>query len=137
MLLCLQGFRGEGYDARFIENMNGIHARLNENPKTQVCLTDHPDQICEACPNLKDGCALRGPGFEEQMASQDRKVLKLLGLKPGQQVTWGKLLSAIGSRIRSDQLNEICGTCPWLPLGYCKEGLDSLASCRTLPSSKT
>ena len=203
-LLCLQGFRGEGYSPDFIDNMAAIHARLQAEPGTPVRVTDTPDHFCVACPNLKGspqfdsggrsgeeaagsshaprspalapaepdarflpgaaagsggiggrghdeerapassaaesvrrpvphgppdkkvGCTLRGPDFERHIVSQDRQVLGLLGLKVGQEVTWAEVLSRIGSRMRGEMLDGICGDCQWLALGYCKEGIDQL-----------
>ncbi len=155
-LLCLQGFRGEGYSPDFIDNMAAIHARLQSNPETQVRVTDTPDYFCAACPNLKGsqsvnsggrsgkeesgsshalrasalaqngGCTLRGPDFEQHIVSQDRQVLDLLGLRVGQETAWAEVLQRIGSRMRGEMLDGICGDCQWLSLGYCKEGIEQL-----------
>jgi uncharacterized protein len=126
MLLCLQGFRGEGYSPGFVENMAAIHTRLGKEPEIKVRMTDTPDHICEACPNLKGGCTLRGPDFEQHIVSQDRHVLSLLGLKVGEEVTWTKVLNRIGLTMRGEMLGEICGGCQWLSLGYCQEGIERL-----------
>ncbi len=125
-LLCLQGFRGEGYSPDFIDNMAAIHTRLQSHPETRIRVTDSPDHFCAACPNLKEGCTLRGPDFEQHIVSQDRQVLDLLGLKAGQEVTWAEVLQRIGSRARGEMLDGICGDCQWLSLGYCQEGIERL-----------
>jgi len=125
-LLCLQGFRGEGYSENFIRNMAAIHDRLKSDPKTMVLVTDSPDHFCGACPHLKSGCTLRGQNFEQHIVAQDRLVLDLLGLTAGQAVTWEEILSCIGSRVRGEMLDNICGDCQWLALGFCKEGIDRL-----------
>ncbi|MGH7274965.1 MAG: DUF1284 domain-containing protein [Nitrospiria bacterium] len=125
-LLCLQGFRGEGYSPDFVDNMAAIHSRLQSEPRTPIRVTDTPDQFCWACPNLKGGCTLRGPDFEQHIVFQDRQVLELLGLKAGQEVTWAEVLTRIGSRMQGDMLDGICGDCQWLALGYCKEGIEQL-----------
>src|SRR5712692_7447054 len=58
-LLCLQGFRGEGYSAGFIENMAALHQDLNENPDRWVEVVEAPDTFCAACPHLAPaGCSL-------------------------------------------------------------------------------
>ena len=126
MLLCLQGFRGEGYDERFIANLEAIHTRLQSDPGIRVRLTDVPDQVCGACPHLQGGCTLRGPDFEKQIVSQDRQVLGLLGLSAGQVIPWREITDRIRRRMRGDMLPGICGTCRWLPRGYCQEGIDRL-----------
>ncbi len=141
-LLCLQGFRGEGYSPDFIDNMAAVLERLQAAPGTRVRVTVSPDQFCAHCPNLNrlspspsialggqgddGGCALRGPGFEREVAAQDRSVLDLLGLRAGEEVTWEEVLFRIGSRLRGDQLPDLCGDCQWLPLGTCREGIDRL-----------
>lgn len=127
-LLCLQGFRGEGYNFEFVDNMAAVLAALQTDPRTVVRVTESPDQFCAHCPNLDGGCTLKGPDFERQIVAQDRQVLDLLGLKPGQEMAWAELLSRIGARMRGEMLDGICGDCRWLPLGYCKEGIDKLHS---------
>ena len=126
-LLCLQGFRGEGYSKTFIENMHRIHRRLEREPETLVRAVVQPDEICDACPNLgPSGCQLRGEGFEGNMRAQDREVLTRLSITEGEVLSWREILRRIGSALPSRDLTQICGSCPWLPLGYCREGIDRL-----------
>src|SRR2546423_2260913 len=42
-LLCLQGFRGEGYSPSFIDNLARIHRDLIEHPEQWVEVVDAPD----------------------------------------------------------------------------------------------
>ena len=52
-LLCLQGFQGYGYDENFVKNM----AEINQSRKlddTTISITNEADDICKACPNLKN-----------------------------------------------------------------------------------
>ncbi len=60
-LLCLQGFRGEGYSPDFIDNMSAICTRLQSYPETRIRVTDSPDHFCAACPNLKESEPLALP----------------------------------------------------------------------------
>ncbi|MDC4222989.1 MAG: DUF1284 domain-containing protein [Candidatus Manganitrophus sp.] len=127
-LLCLQGFRGEGYSPAFVENMGAIHRRLSSDPKTRVHVIARPDEICSACPHLHpDGCHLKGPGFETSMNRQDQAVMVRLGIAEGEILSWGEILRRIAARIEGGDLDAICGGCPWLPLGYCREGIDALS----------
>src|SRR3989454_5207536 len=83
-LLCLQGFRGEGYSAGFIDNMAALHRDLNENPDRWVEVVEAPDAFCAACPHLAPaGCSLSGAPSEEGMQAQDRHVWAVPGLQPG------------------------------------------------------
>jgi hypothetical protein len=130
-LLCLQGFQGEGYNQEFVANMARIHELLKQHADTPVQVTAEPDQICAACPNLSSsGCSLRRPGFEEEITAQDRKVIQLMGLRPGQTLTWHEVLDRIGHNIRGEMLPDICGSCLWLPLGHCREGIDRLRAAK-------
>jgi len=84
-LLCLQGFRGEGYSPDFIDNMAEIHARLQSNPETQVRVTDTPDHFCAACPNLKGSLQFDSggrSGKEETMSSHAPRTPALAPAKP-------------------------------------------------------
>ncbi|MHB8481760.1 MAG: DUF1284 domain-containing protein [Nitrospiria bacterium] len=127
-LLCLQGFRGEGYDLMFTAHMSAIHQQLTHNPRLSVKVMTSPDTFCHSCPNLspENGCSLHGEGTEIKMVQQDEEVIRRLGLKMGEIVPWGTILQKISGTIKPEMLNEICGKCPWLPLNYCKEGLLTL-----------
>lgn len=129
-LLCIQGFVGKGYSPAFVANMTRVVQSLGE--EAEVTVTDAPDVLCGACPNLSGaGCALHGPGTERGIVSQDRDVLRRLGIAAGATLRWGEILGRIRARVAPDDLDDVCGSCPWLPLGHCKEGLMKLraASC--------
>ena len=88
-LLCLQGFRGEGYSPAFVDTMAAIHGTLAEHPEAVVELLTSPDALCAACPHRPtDGCTLNGEDSEQDMREQDGAVLTKLGLKAGDRVTW-------------------------------------------------
>ena len=126
-ILCLQGFRGEGYSPEFVANLGLIHRRLAEHPEQSVEVLDSPDVVCAACPHRQPvGCTLNGTDSEAEMRAQDRHVLALLGLTAGQRLRWGDILDRIRASVRGDDLPAICGTCRWLPLGYCRDGIDRL-----------
>jgi hypothetical protein len=126
-LLCLQGFRGEGYSPGFVENLAAIHRILTDFPEKLVEVIQRPDHICIACPNLKsNGCHLNGPGSEEEMKKQDQEVMGRLGITDGTVLPWREILSRISERIGGGDLAGICGSCRWLPLGYCKKGVEDL-----------
>jgi hypothetical protein len=126
-LLCLQGFRGEGYSPEFVENMAAIHRQLADDPTHPVLVVDVPDAICSSCPNLRDEeCHLHGPGSEEGMIAQDQDVMHRLRIAWGEELPWKEILHRISQAVSGEMLPKICGRCPWLPLGYCKEGMDRL-----------
>ena len=124
-LLCIQGFVGKGYSPEFVANMTSVIAQLE--PDSEITLLTEPDVLCAACPNLRDtGCALHGDGSERGIATQDRDVLRRLGLEDGAVASWSEIVDRIRQYVAPDDLDEICGTCPWLPLGVCKTGLRNL-----------
>lgn len=126
-LLCLQGFRGEGYSPAFVENMAVIHGTLSARPESLVEVLDSPDAVCGACPHrYPTGCTLNGDRSEEEMRDQDRVVLRRLGLKVGSRVRWQNLLDRIRASVSGADLPTICGSCRWLALDHCLQGLDRL-----------
>jgi hypothetical protein len=126
-LLCLQGFRGEGYNPEFVDNMGMIHKALTDRPETTVEVLDSPDAVCGACPHRRPiGCTLNSDRSEEEMRDQDHEVLRRLELKVGDRLRWQDILKRIRSAVSGEDLPSICGSCRWLPLGYCREGLNRL-----------
>ena len=126
-LLCLQGFRGEGYSSEFTSNMAAISRTLTDHPEVLVKVLASPDGVCAACPHRHlSGCMLNGERSEEEMIEQDHEVLRRLGLKVGDRVCWYDILARIRTSVTGDDLPSICGGCRWLPLGYCREGINRL-----------
>ena len=78
-LLCLSGFQGYGYDEDFTQNMSDINLKRKLSDTT-VSLTDSPDDICAACPNLKGNiCENELQNQEHCRAKQVVKQVILLG----------------------------------------------------------
>ena len=133
-LLCLQGFRGMGYNSTFVENMAAIHRILFDHPETLVEIVDGTDAVCSACPYRQpSGCTLNGDRSEEELRTQDHVVLRRFGLTVGSHVQWQDILNRIRSSMQGDDLAFICGSCRWLPLGFCREGIDQLRSTSAPP----
>ena len=127
MALCLLGFRGSGYSPTFVEAMAALQGSLRADPTQVLALGDAPDPICAACPNLAaGGCTLGGPDHEAHMRAHDREVLRRLELESGSRVSWEDLLARVGAHIRGSDLPAICTTCPWLPLGVCRQSVEAL-----------
>ncbi len=130
-LLCLQGFRGEGYDPAFVDNMAAVDRSLAVHAEAVVEVLASPDALCAACPHRRtEGCTLNGEDSERDMRQQDGVVLTKLGLKTGDRVTWREILERIRRAVSGDDLPSICGNCRWLPLGYCREGIERLRTKR-------
>ena len=126
-LLCLQGFRGMGYSPGFVDNMAAIHRVLTVHPQSVVEILDGPDAVCGACPHRRlTGCTLNGDRTEQEMKDQDHAVLRKLGLRVGSRIPWSEVLDCIRVSVHAADLHSICGQCRWLPLGFCREGIDRL-----------
>ena len=124
-LLCLLGYRGKGYDDRFVAGMTALQRTLRADPASLVEIRAAPDLLCAACPNLEaSGCALGGREHEAHMRAQDLDVASRLGLEPGAVVSWKEVLARVAAHVRGADLPAICTTCPWLPLGWCAEGIE-------------
>lgn len=123
-LLCLQGFRGQGYSPEFVANMAQLLARLRSLPNRTVRVIEGGDDICEACPNWESGACLRYSNAD--LTRQDGEVLAALELRTNQSAGWDDLLSAIAQTVEPARLKDLCGYCPWLSKGCCQEGLAGL-----------
>ena len=127
MALCLIGFRGSGYSPAFVGVMRNLQNRLIRDPQIEVALINQPDALCGVCPHLGDeGCTLQGPMHEAHMRAHDGAVLHRLGMVAGEALPWVEIQERIRQRIRGSDLPQICTTCPWLPLGVCRESIDEL-----------
>lgn len=128
-VLCMHGFRGEGYSETFVARMREVHDRLEADPSAEVRLQAEPDVLCEACPHLEEAaCTLGGQGHEAHMVAQDREVLRRLGCREGEVLAWWAVRRLVADSVRGSDLPAICTTCPWLSLGWCAEGVDALAA---------
>ena len=44
-------------------------------------------------------------------------------IEAGETLSWEEILERVHARVAPDDLDALCGNCPWLPLGHCKDGL--------------
>ena len=78
-LLCLKGFQGYGYDDAFVENMADVNSKRKLN-QTTITLTNCADDICKACPNLKNNLC-KDIMHNNNIVQMDMEVLKKLDFK--------------------------------------------------------
>ena len=128
-LLCTYGFRGLGYDEHFVANMAALVAGIRREPERLVEVGQGADDLCGACPHLKDGqCARNGAESAARVKRHDERVLMRLALEPGAVLSAGSLLAAVEDRIAPKDIAGLCEGCQWLALGYCEEGLRQATS---------
>ena len=109
-LLCLKGFQGYGYDENFTKNMTDVNSK-RKLTNTTISLTNSPDDICKACPNLKND--LCEDTFQnEKIIAMDNEVLKKIDIsKEYNSVELFKKIDEIFDTKQS--VAEICFNCMW------------------------
>lgn len=107
-LICLHFFAGEGYSAEFVDNLRSTLGHLRDAP---FRLVEGPDDVCAACPSLRDGACASESGGEEHIRSLDSLANELLGVTPGMLLDFAETrtrLPAILDRWRASAC-ETCG----------------------------
>ncbi|AMD17032.1 hypothetical protein TL18_02730 [Methanobrevibacter sp. YE315] len=109
-LLCLKGFQGYGYDENFTENMIEVNEK-RKLPQTNVYLTNAPDDICKACPNLKNNIC--GDELQnERIINMDNEVLNKLDIsKEHNSVDLFEKIDNIFNT--KESVSKICFECMW------------------------
>ena len=109
-LLCLQGFQGYGYDEDFVKNMREIN-RIRKLDDTAVSITNEADDICKACPNLKDNLCI-DENQNERIKSMDNEVLSKLN--SSKEYDASDLFEIVEKIFNSkESVNDICFKCIW------------------------
>lgn len=127
-LLCIHGFRGQGYSPLFVANMARLVDRLENSPEASIQVVDGADDVCSACPHMEQGRCNRPDQHVDEL---DQRVRAKLGFEEGYTASWSSILDIIRDRIDPFRLEVVCGGCRWLDLDYCTNGLASLASVKT------
>lgn len=121
---CTLGFQGKGYSDEFVDNFATLKGSLTLG--TIIEVTSKTDDICAPCPHRRgDLCETQG-----KIEVLDLAHAKALGLKEGDQLTWGEALESLKALSLQDHL-EICQGCQWLDLGICAKSLKSLKDSRS------
>ncbi len=125
-LLCMLGFRGEGYSGPFVDNMRRVVDAFFGKPHPLVRVVAEPDVICTPCPHLREGCCTAEDGADGKTRSMDAAVLAAMGLQPGTLAASRTLLDLVRRHVDDETQARICTGCRWLPKGFCAEGLARL-----------
>lgn len=108
--LCMQGFQGYGYSSGFVEDMKRIVSEIRKNPDMKVKIIDSCDDICASCTNNVNGKCRNYNSIEVM----DKKVLKKLDIKSGQELTVSELFDKVNKKIKNKETaDDICGKCLW------------------------
>jgi hypothetical protein len=109
-LICLNFFKGEGYDELFVKNLEEILSKIE---KEYIKVIEGFDDVCKSCPYLKDGKCQYEEGAEEKIREQDKVALDLLNIKEGKIITWEEIKNKL-SEVFSQWYEKYCYTCDWL-----------------------
>jgi hypothetical protein len=114
--ICFQFFAGKGYSDDFVENMDALYRKLEENTDTKIQLQSETDLLCEHCPHNCGGVCETA----EKAAKYDRACLEFCGLKNGALLSWEEFRGLVRQRIlAAGRREEICGDCGWS--GICQQ----------------
>ncbi len=106
--MCLAYFEGKGYSQGFVHHMGEVLALLEEGAVVEM--TVEGDNICSACPNLKDGVCETA----DQVAAYDRAVLSFCNLQEKEQLEFSEFTQRVQKMIlETGKREEICGDCQW------------------------
>ena len=109
-LLCLKGFQGYGYDENFTKNMTEVNS-LRKQPQTTISLTNSPDDICKACPNLNNGLC-KDQWHDKNIVQMDDEVLKKLDIsKEYDSIELFEIIDSIFDT--KERVSKICFNCFW------------------------
>ncbi|MBE3593334.1 MAG: DUF1284 domain-containing protein [Thermoanaerobacter sp.] len=123
--LCVLGFRGLGYDEKFVKNMDEIIRKLNNEQDMLIKVVDNVDNICSMCPNNVNGECTEEE-YPGSVKGKDRAVLKILGIEVGEAVWYKDVVDKIKENMTEEKMMNICKDCEWFSLGYCLEGIKKL-----------
>ncbi|MCM2278066.1 MAG: DUF1284 domain-containing protein [Oligoflexia bacterium] len=123
--LCTLGFEGKGYSPEFIRNFSRLAEELRSTPageEIQIEVTTISDSICQPCPDR------RGEGCQSEIKIQtlDLAHARILGLSPGERLSWGEAKRRIAERMTPGAFENACAPCSWKELGVCRQALERL-----------
>jgi hypothetical protein len=108
-LVCLHFYRGEGYDASFLDNLADVLARLAADPGVVVA---GADDVCSACPGLHGDHCRHAPGMEAEVHRLDALASRLLGVTPGDAIDFAALRDRLPA-VLDAWIAEACTDCEW------------------------
>ena len=116
-LVCLHYYHGDGLNDAYAVNLKQ-KVELAQRGET-ITIAGGADDICAACPNLRESICQGIPAEEGEILKLDRQALALLNCKVGDQVRWDHVLQQVQSAPPS-WFETFCHGCTWSP--YCDRG---------------
>lgn len=129
--LCALAFEGKGYSDEFVRGFQRIVDALRDEGKDgdlrEIEVVGSSDSICHPCPNRRG----KGCETEEKIARLDRAHSEILGVSPGEKVSWGVAKNLLAQRMTDEAFEKACAPCSWKSLGVCKKALEQLREEKT------
>ncbi|MCS7119454.1 MAG: DUF1284 domain-containing protein [Archaeoglobaceae archaeon] len=105
-LICLNFFRGHGYDKKFVENLQNILKNIEE-----LEVVEGLDDVCRACPHNAGFCNYSRDS-EKEVKALDDFALELLKVKIGMRLKWNDLRMKI-TGVMEKWRKIACMKCDW------------------------
>jgi hypothetical protein len=108
-LICLHFFNGKGYSPEFTKNLRTV---LRVAAESGVEVSQGADDVCRACPYLKDEKCMYDEHSDEEITEMDGFALKLLHEAPGIETEWHLIKERV-LEIFPLWLERYCKKCSW------------------------
>lgn len=112
-MVCLHFYRGEGYSPDYVEHLWKVVKRAEDGEKVEII--SGADDICQACPYLKEERCGHKEEADEEIRELDQTALDFLAVNPGDQVSWQYLQEKVMAAPKS-WLDSFCAGCDWFDL---------------------
>lgn len=117
--LCLEGFKGFGYNPEHAKSWNSFSQIVKANPDIPVQIVSGEDSLCLSCPNSKK---LGGSCDEKVVSLIDRRVKEFLSLEYGKTYIFREIICKAKCIFDPELHEKICGHCGWRAIhGFCKD----------------
>ena len=117
-LVCLNFYRGEGYNREFVANLEDVMRRARSGEA--ILVVSGADDICSACPALRGDECVSAPGADAEIRKMDARALDFLGIKTGSSVCWEEVARLV-LKAPAAWLSSFCEGCAWWEACYPKK----------------
>lgn len=112
-LLCVLGYSGRGYGARFVANLDRIAARLSKGE--EVLVVSGPDDVCAPVADAA-GSHCRNASISKRDARAARDVSSILGrpVAPGESLVLdADAVARLRAAFAAGAIRSACVACDW------------------------
>lgn len=115
--MCIQFFKGKGYDKNFVKSMQAIIDKLLKNPYVEIVMEN--DEICKNCPNaVENECKTN-----EKVLKIDKNVMRICKTENNTIMLANDFFKIVKENIiDKNKINIVCKGCQWIDI--CANGND-------------